>query len=64
MMTDMEMDLIMAKAEVLSLQKTVREQADMISNLRSHIAALQDIIERQRKLNHKMTEALVGDLNG
>ncbi len=63
-MTDMEMDLIMAKAEIMSLQKIVREQADMISNQRTHIAALQDVIERQQKLHQKMTEALVGDLNG
>ena len=59
-MTDMEMDLIMAKAEVISLQKVVREQSDMIANQRSHIAALQREIENLRKQH----EALVGDLDG
>jgi hypothetical protein len=49
-MTDIEMDLMMAKAEVLSLRQLVRDQADMISNQRTHIAALQNTIEQQRKL--------------
>lgn len=63
-MTDMEMDLIIAKAEIMTLQKTIREQADMIANQRSHIAALQNIIDRQRIMNMKAVEALVGGLNG
>lgn len=49
-MTDIEMDLMMAKAEVLCLQQLVRDQADMISNQRTHIASLQSMIEQQRKL--------------
>ena len=49
-MTDIEMDLMMAKAEVLCLQQLVRDQADMISNQRTHISALQNMIEQQRKL--------------
>lgn len=48
-MTDIEIDLMMANAEVLSLKKTVREQADTIANQRTHIAALQNMIEQQRK---------------
>lgn len=58
-MTDMEMDLIMAKAEVLSLQKIAREQSDMIANQRSHIAALQREIENLRQQNK-----MVGDSDG
>ena len=63
-MTDMEMDLILAKAEVLSLQKVVNEQADMIANQKRHIACLQDIIDKQRSLNMKAIDALVGDHDG
>ncbi len=48
-MTDMEMDLVMAKAEIMTLQKIVREQADMLANHRTHIASLQSIIEKQRQ---------------
>ena len=63
-MTDMEMDLVMAKAEVLSLQKIIREQSDLIANQRTHIAALQTIIEKQCHLNTEAIEALVGDDHG
>ena len=49
-MTDIEMDLMMAKAEILSLRQLVRDQADKIANQSRHIAALQNIIEQQRKL--------------
>lgn len=45
----MEMDLVMAKAEIMTLQKIVREQADMLANNRTHIASLQSIIEKQRQ---------------
>lgn len=48
-MTDMETDLILAKAEVMTLQNTVRKQADLIANQRTHIASLQAIIEKQRQ---------------
>ena len=48
-MTDMEMDLVMAKAEIMTLQNAVRKQADMIANYRNHIASLQSIIEKQRQ---------------
>lgn len=48
-MTDMEMDLMMAKAEVLALQKVVREQADKLANSRTHIASLQAVIDDLRK---------------
>lgn len=63
-MTDMEMDLIIAKAEVLNLQNTVRKQEDLIANLRRNIAALQDIIDKQRSLNMKAIDALVGGQDG
>jgi hypothetical protein len=63
-MTDMEMDLMMAKAEVLSMRQLVRDQAELIVNLRVHIGALQNIIEKQRNLNEKAIEALVGDDHG
>ena len=49
-MTDIEMDLMMAKAEVLCLQQLVRDQADKIANQSRHIAALQNMIEHQQKL--------------
>lgn len=48
-MTDMEMDLMMAKAEVLALKKVVREQADKLANSRTHIASLQAVIDDLRK---------------
>ena len=48
-MTDMEMDLIMAKAEVLSLQKTMKECEVVIANQRNHIASLQKAVEDLRK---------------
>jgi hypothetical protein len=60
----MEMDLMMAKAEVLSMRQLVRDQAELIVNLRVHIGALQNIIEKQRNLNEKAIEALVGDDHG
>ena len=49
-MTDIEMDLMMAKAEILSLRQLVRDQADKIANQSRHIAALQNTVEQQRKL--------------
>ena len=63
-MTDMEIDLIMAKAEILSLKNTIRKQEDMLANYQAHIAALQDIIERQRIMNMKAVDALAGDSDG
>ena len=52
-MTDIEMDLMMAKAEILSLRQLVRDQADKIANQSRHIASLQNMIEQQRKLLEK-----------
>lgn len=48
-MTDMEMDLILAKAEVETLKSSVQNQKNLIANLRNHVASLQKIIEEQRK---------------
>ena len=48
-MTDIEMDLMMAHAEVLSLRKAVQDQADLIANQKNHIAALQAAVEDLRK---------------
>ena len=48
-MTDIEMDLVIAQAEVLSLRKTVKEYEITIANQKNHIAALQKGIEDLRK---------------
>lgn len=56
-MTDMEMDLVMAKAEIMTLQNTVRKQSDLIANYRNHIASLQSIIEKQRQQMEVMRKA-------
>lgn len=48
-MTDMEMDLIMAKAEIMTLRETLRRAENMIANQRTHIASLQKVIEDLRK---------------
>ena len=48
-MTDMEMDLMMAKAEIITLQDALRRQENMIANQRSHIASLQKAVEDLRK---------------
>ena len=48
-MTDMEMDLILAKAEIRDLEETVRRQENMIANQKNHIYALQMGIEDLRK---------------
>lgn len=59
-MTDMEMDLILANAEIASLKDTVRKQKDMIANLNNHVDVLQKIIKDLRiQLN-----AEYGDGNG
>lgn len=47
-MTDMEMDLILANAEIASLKDTVRRQKDMIANLNNHVDVLQKIIKDLR----------------
>ena len=60
-MTDMEMDLMMAKAEAHSLRSLVREQSDTIANQKTHIAFLQEVIERQRNLNMKMLSVILDD---
>lgn len=62
-MTDMEMDLVIAKAEVMTLQNTVRKQADLIANQKTHIASLQAIIEKQR-MQMEMMRKTDGGLNG
>ena len=48
-MTDMEMDLIVANAEIMTLRETVRKYEDTIANQRRHIVALQVALEDLRK---------------
>lgn len=48
-MTDMEMDLVIANAEIMTLRDTVRKYEDTIATQRIHIAALQTIIDDLRK---------------
>lgn len=49
MMNDIEMDLYISQVEARILKKTVREQEDMIANLKNHVASLQEIIANQRQ---------------
>lgn len=49
MMNDIEMDLYISQVEARILKQTVRDQEDMIANLKNHVASLQEIIEDQRK---------------
>ena len=49
MMNDIEMDLYISQVEAGILKKTVREQEDVIANLKNHIASLQEIIANQRQ---------------
>ena len=62
-MTDMEMDLVIAKAEIMTLQNVVRRQADLIANQRTHIASLQSIIEKQR-MQMEMMRKMDGGSDG
>lgn len=48
-MTDLEMDFYITHVEARILKQTVRDQEDTIANLKNHVAALQTIIENQRK---------------
>lgn len=48
-MTDMEMDLVLAKAEIEILKKELSDKKDMVANQRTHIASLQTAIEDLRK---------------
>ena len=48
-MTDMEMDLMIANAEILSLQEALRRQENLIANQKNHIAALKKAIDDLRK---------------
>jgi polyhydroxyalkanoate synthesis regulator protein len=64
-MTDMEMDLYITQSEGRILKKTVQEQEDEIANLKNHVKALQNVIERQQGcINHLLLLELGGDLNG
>lgn len=49
MMNDIEMDLYISQVEARILKKTVRDQEDMIANLKNHVASLQKIIANQRQ---------------
>ena len=57
LMTDVEMDLMLAQTEVLTLKKAIREKDDTIANLKNHVSALQTVIEKMRK-------QMDGDSNG
>ena len=61
-MTDMEMDLYITQVEARLLKKELKEAEDEIANLKNHVKALQEIIERQHNCIEHLVE--VGDLNG
>jgi len=64
-MTDTEMDLYITQVEARLLKKTVQQKDDEIANLKNHVKALQDIIDRQQGcINHLLLMELGGDLNG
>ena len=62
MMTDTEMDLYITQVEARLLKKNLKEAEDEIANLKNHVKALQDIIERKHKCIVHLLE--VGGLNG
>lgn len=64
-MTDTEMDLYITQVEARILKKTVQQKDDEIANLKNHVKALQDIIDRQQScINHLLLMELGGDRNG
>ena len=64
-MNDMEMDLYITQVEARILKKTVQQKDDEIANLKNHVKALQDVIDRQQGcINHLLMLELGGDMNG
>ena len=64
-MTDMEMDLYITQVEARLLKKELKETEDENANLKNHVKALQEIIERQQGcINHLLMMELGGDVNG
>ena len=64
-MTDTEMDLYITQVEGRLLKKKLQEAEDENANLKNHVKALQEIIERQQGcINHLLLMELGGDLNG
>ena len=64
-MNDMEMDLYITQVEARVLQKKLKEAEDEIANLKNHVKALQEIIDRQQScINHMLMIELGGDVNG
>ena len=64
-MNDMEMDLYITQVEARVLQKKLKEAEDEIANLKNHVKALQEIIDRQQScINHMLMMELGGDVNG
>lgn len=65
MMNDIEMDLYITQVEARLLKKTCQEQEDEIANLKNHVKALQDVIERQHRcIDHLLLAEIGGDLHG
>jgi hypothetical protein len=64
-MNDTEMDLYITQVEARILKKNLAEANDVIANLKNHVKALQDIIDRQQScINHLLLLELGGDMNG
>lgn len=64
-MNDMEMDLYITQVEARVLQKKLKEAEDEIANLKNHVKALQEIIDRQQGcINHLLMMELGGDVDG
>ena len=64
-MNDTEMDLYITQVEGRLLKKKLKEAEDEIANLKNHVKALQEIIERQQScINHLLLLELGGDRNG
>ena len=61
-MGEFELDLV---KEIILLRRKLELKEDMIANLKNHVKALQDIIERQHScIDHLLLVELGGDLNG
>ena len=55
----------MGDIEMILLKQKLKVQEDMIANLKNHVKALQDIIERQHScIDHLLRLNFGGDLDG